>query len=635
MASPRLPPKRSPTFDRREPGDRPKDPVSLLKALHTVPSFSANDIFHSTHSFLDGDEGTGRYVGEDIDASSMSLRSTNPSNFDLNRSAAISGESIYDEQDHFRSPTTPPPNAFPVRLPDGRTIYLADLPSRATVDDLWKLVEMDEMVRDLDLAGAGMRIGERVLGSDDVVEEVLAKGVGGKGGNGGRKMRKEKVLSIFLGSPTSKVTFESKETEKGDATLNIVNAAQPFQDSNLATQGVVSDEFSAVKSQRDYDERTLTTVTTATESLAINIDHSSEETCCLVIDFYNTLINVSFKIFPKRAARNSHLTAATIPSEAVMSYDPTSEGNPRRIGNGEVAITEVISMANTAGQSPKQKKRIELSTVGALIAKEEASEIEAKLPPDAKRYNEISADSVHINIHLPYNRILPIAIVKLATISTLKSMIYPELAAFSDNLAMFHLCVGNRKLRDSEVVGDIEGIQETGVRLVLKDEAESGEGAGVKAEEWEFLERFQDPKVTHTTAFTCKVCLYPRIECISCFTPFCPTCARNSPAGKAYYSTIPKPSKRWSQPASPITNWVNDKTLEEGGKEPVISRRPVVQCLGCLALKEERETKIVIARRRANACIAVLVVMVFGLLAALVFARSGGAMDGFPFIKSQ
>ncbi|KAI8834914.1 hypothetical protein BC829DRAFT_68483 [Chytridium lagenaria] len=192
------------------------------------------------------------------------------------------------------------------------------------------------------------------------------------------------------------------------------------------------------------------------------------------------------------------------------------------------------------------------------------------------------SDSIKLHIHLPYDRILPITVPAMSTISTLKSLIYPDLAVLPDDLSRFMLHMDGRNLGDAEIVGEIEGVRERGMKLVLAGEAERKE-EGIPG--WEFLERSRNQAKVHTE-FTCSVCRSSRIQCISCSRLFCPTCTRLSPSdgfttplSSRLRLSLPPPYQR--QVAPPRPQRLLGKSVEEGEK-------PTVQCSGCLALKVER-----------------------------------------------
>ncbi|KAJ3094546.1 hypothetical protein HDU97_007952, partial [Phlyctochytrium planicorne] len=197
-----------------------------------------------------------------------------------------------------------------------------------------------------------------------------------------------------------------------------------------------------------------------------------------------------------------------------------------------------------------------------------------------------STDSINVHVLLPYDRIVPITILRMATISTLKSHLYPELAVLPDDLTKFMLYFGDRQLGDHEIVGEVQGILEKGVKLVIEEEKKVEKGAEVLAG-WEFLDKSKHgvSLINIHADHTCTTCINPRVECISCSRPFCPTCTRNSPEGKAYFA------RKQTQSASPSRGkpmvQVSPDKLEKNEEQT----KPIVQCMACISRREEREAK--------------------------------------------
>ncbi|KAJ3099522.1 hypothetical protein HDU96_010685 [Phlyctochytrium bullatum] len=430
-----------------------------------------------------------------------------------------------------------------VRLPDGRTVDLDGLPPRATVEDLWKALEDNEIVAELDLDGAEVRWGRsgQSLARTDVLEQVCVTADGGPP----KSPRVQRSPNGAVGSPG-----------RVDMLEVYVSAKRILE----------SEEYLAL----------------ATNVMTGNGSEDEEK-----------------KLTPTTAAARG------------------------------VDVDSIIKSARIA-------------------------EMVLQADPPVRRPSTVPTDHFSINVHLPYGRIIPMVIPKASTVSTLKALLYPELAVLPQDLSQFQLYHGERRLGETEVVSEIKGIQEFGVRLVLApDEQENAGPAGSgftvvhvgeqetvsdEAMGWERTKYKSNMPHTHSfpAEFNCATCGKVRIECISCSRPFCPTCTRNSPAGKAYYSSTPKRSrsKRFSGMASSPTQTVFEagKTAEDGqvrieetgGSNRSPALRPVVQCLGCLELKEERETTAMVQRRRMHACVAILLLIIIALI-VIVIAMGAGA----------
>ncbi|KAJ3210869.1 hypothetical protein HDU67_004939 [Dinochytrium kinnereticum] len=439
--SPRLPPKRNPNFEHLT--DRPsKDPISLLKSLHVAPSSSATDIFHSTHSFPEV---------EDLEASTMGLASK-----------LSSGEKL---DDPFKSPP-------PVSLPEDRAIDMADLPPRATIADLLKRMEAEGIVGRLEVpARDGVKVGGKSVSSDDAVEDVV-----GQVGEGWVEvvLGSDKAFSVFLKSSReglNDVGSRDALHTRSSESLNV----RPSEDFGVESENTMDGHV--VESRRLSQAKPEPNVTLndsdGLQQRQLNDSERPDETVDTMSDD-----RMESNFYPIRTAMiitpTSTNTPVASPEPAQIERDfngedqamtnvssPCEDETNRQLNYHSMAVTPIEPDPFNPPQNRRDSRRA------------------------SKRYSNIPADSFQINIHLPYNRILPITIVKVATISTLKSLIYPDLAVLPDDLTLFSLYLGERNLRDSEIVGEVENIEELGVRLVLGDGDDDKRNGG----ELVFLER--------------------------------------------------------------------------------------------------------------------------------------------------
>ncbi|KAJ3170435.1 hypothetical protein HK101_011369 [Irineochytrium annulatum] len=288
------------------------------------------------------------------------------------------------------------------------------------------------------------------------------------------------------------------------------------------------------------------------------------------------------------------------------------------------------SLPNTQADDFPRNNRADAPTTSHEPTGPKAATLE---PPPAPK--DDSRMVVRVTLPDPDNRIIEVDLPRASTVSTLRSLVYPELVLLPYDLTATRIEHMGALVDEDVVVGDLEGVKHGGVKLVVPgaevvdlevgmkdrdvvgDEEEGGmrtpRTAGevvVRQSSGVFWEPFKGPNPKrHSSLYShpCKTCGLLMTTCVSCSKPLCANCAFLSQSRDLPTTSVVTVV---NQPG------VDGGSLEAGLEEDAGSR--IVQCKGCRSMKQERDTVAVMRKRRTNVLVGTSILFVIALFFVLV-----------------